>query len=60
MLEYGHSAATVSNQIASGQPLTFNSSKYFVRNGSGISQSTWIVGNVRLPPQTPLEDYNSV
>ena len=59
-LEYGNSYATVGNQIISGQPLTFNSSKYFVRNGSGITQSTWIVGNVRLPPQTPLEDFNSV
>ena len=59
-LEYGSSSATVANQIASGQPLTFNSSKYFVRNGSGITQSTWLIRNVRLPPQTPLEDYNSI
>jgi hypothetical protein len=59
-LEYGSSSATVANQIASGQPLTFNSSKYFVRNGSGIISTTWLVGNVRLPPETPLESYNSI
>ena len=59
-LEYGHSAATFTNQVCAGQPLTFNSSKYFVRNGSGIKQSTWIVGNVRLPPESVLESYNSI
>lgn len=59
-LEFGNSMATVANQIASGMPLTFNQSKYFVRNGSGVKQSTWIVGNVRLTPQTVLEDYNSI
>ncbi len=37
-----------------------NNSKYFVRNSDGISQCTYIVGNVRLIPENMLEQFNGV
>ncbi len=37
-----------------------NNSKYFVRNGDGIQQCTYIVGNVRLIPETIPEQFNGV
>jgi hypothetical protein len=46
--------------LTMGWPKTLNNSKYFVRNGDGISQCTYIVGNVRLIPETILEQFNGV
>ncbi len=43
-----------------GWPKTLNTSKYFVRNGHGISNCTYIVGVVRLIPETILEQFNGV
>ncbi len=43
-----------------GWPKTLNNSKYFVRNGDGISNCTYIVGNVRLIPETIPEQFNGV
>jgi hypothetical protein len=39
-----------------GWPKLLNNSKYFVRNGNGIQQYTYIVGNVRLILETIQEN----
>jgi hypothetical protein len=39
---------------------TLNYSKYFVRNGDGIDKCTYIVGAVRLIPESSLEQFNGV
>ena len=39
---------------------TLNNSKYFVRNGDGIDRCTYIVGAVRLIPETIPEQFNGV
>jgi len=41
--------------LTMGWPKTLNNSKYFVRNGDGIQQCTYIVGNVRLIPDNLME-----
>ena len=46
--------------LTMGWPKTLNNSKYFVRNGDGISNCTYIVGNVRLIPETIPEQFNGV
>ena len=38
--------------LTAGWPKLLNNSKYFVRNGDGIQTCTYIVGNVRLIPET--------
>jgi hypothetical protein len=43
-----------------GWPKTLNNSKYFVRNGDGIQQCTYIAGNVRLIPENIQEQFNGV
>ncbi len=43
-----------------GWPKLSNNSKYFVRNGDGISNCTYIVGNVRLITETIPEQFNGV
>jgi hypothetical protein len=39
---------------------TLNNSKYFIRNGDGIGTCTYIVGAVRLIPETVQEQFNGV
>jgi hypothetical protein len=46
--------------LTMGWPKTLNNSKYFLRNGDGISNCTYIVGNVRLVPETIQEQFNGV
>ena len=53
----GSSTATFQNQLASGKPILFNNSKYFVRNGDGIANGTWTIGNTRLNTETPQEQW---
>lgn len=37
-----------------------NNSKYFLRNGDGIQYGTYLVGAVRLVPESILEQFNGV
>ena len=46
--------------MTQGWGKTLNNSKYFVRNGDGIQTCTYIVGNVRLIPETIPEQFNGV
>jgi hypothetical protein len=58
--EYGTFTKSFPFLLTTGAPKTLNNSKYFVRNGDGISTGTYIVGNVRLIPETIPEQFNGV
>ena len=58
--EFGSYTKSFPFGITAGWPKTLNNSKYFVRNGDGIQQCTYIVGNVRLIPETIPEQFNGV
>ena len=58
--EFGTYLKSFPYGLTMGWPKTLNNSKYFVRNGDGISQCTYIVGNVRLIPETIPEQFNGV
>jgi hypothetical protein len=58
--EFGALSKTLNYAIHSGQPITLNNSKYFIRNGSGIKTCTWLCGNVRLAPENINEQFNGV
>ena len=58
--EYGTYLKSFPFGLNVGWPKLLNNSKYFVRNGDGIQQCTYIVGNVRLIPETIPEQFNGV
>lgn len=58
--EFGSYVKSFPFGLTMGWPKTLNNSKYFVRNGDGIQQCTYIVGNVRLIPETIPEQFNGV
>ena len=58
--EYGTYLKSFPFGLTVGWPKLLNNSKYFVRNGDGIQQCTYIVGNVRLIPETIPEQFNGV
>ena len=58
--EFGTYLKTFNHGLTAGWGRLLNNSKYFVRNGDGISTCTYIVGNVRLIPETIPEQFNGV
>jgi len=58
--EFGSYVKSFPFGLTMGWPKTLNNSKYFVRNGDGVKQCTYIVGNVRLIPETIQEQFNGV
>jgi len=58
--EYGTQLKTFNYALQLGVAKTLNNSKYFVRNGDGIDKCTYIVGAVRLIPETVQEQFNGV
>ena len=56
----GISSATFDNLKNNGQPIIFNNSKYFVRNGEGILNGTFTIGNTRLNTEVPQEMFESI
>ena len=58
--EWGTNAKTFKQAVLQGLPITFNQSKYFIRNGTQIKNARWAVGNVFFNYETPLEMYNGV
>ena len=58
--EYGSQYKTFNYALQLGVAKTLNNSKYFVRNGDGIDKCTYIVGAVRLIPETIQEQFNGV
>ena len=47
-------------QVRAGCRRLFNNSKYFVRNGSSITDCTWIVGNSRYPSRTVQQQFDGL
>ena len=58
--EWGTNAKTFKQAVTQGLPITFNQSKYFIRNGTQILNARWGVGNAFFNYETPLEMYNGV
>ncbi len=58
--EFGDLTKSLNYALNSGQPITLNNSKYFIRDGSGIKTCTWLCGNVRLAPENINEQFNGV
>ena len=58
--EFGTYLKSFNFGLTQGWGKTLNNSKYFVRNGDGIQTCTYIVGNVRLIPETVPEQFNGV
>ena len=58
--EFGTSLKSFNYALQLGVAKTLNNSKYFVRNGDGIDRCTYIVGAVRLIPETIPEQFNGV
>jgi hypothetical protein len=58
--EFGQSRATLANLIANGHAVTFNNSRFYLRNGSGLKNCAWKVGYNTLPSETIPEQFNQV
>jgi len=58
--EFGTHQKSFNYALTLGVAKTLNNSKYFVRNGDGIGSCTYIVGAVRLIPETIQEQFNGV
>ena len=58
--EYGSQFKTFNYALQLGVAKTLNNSKYYVRNGDGIDKCTYIVGAVRLIPESIPEQFNGV
>ena len=58
--EYGDFATTFRGAIQSGEPICFNQSKYFIRNGTTIRQCRWGIGSVNFNYETINEQFNGV
>ena len=58
--EFGTYLKIFNHGLTQGWGKTLNNSKYFVRNGDGINTCTYIVGNVRIIPETIPERFNGV
>ena len=51
---------TWESQVRSGLRRLFNNSRYYARNGSGIKECTWIVGNSRYPARNIQQQFNGL
>ncbi len=58
--EFGSYTKSFPFGLTMGWPKTLNNPKYFVRNGDEIDKCTYIVGNVRLIPESIPEQFNGV
>jgi hypothetical protein len=47
-------------QVRAGCRRLFNNSKYYVRNGSSITDCTWTVGNSRYPSKTVQQQFDAL
>ena len=55
----GAEANSASLLVDRGAQQTFNQSKYYQRDGKGVSTSTFTIGHVRLNPSNMIEQYNN-
>ena len=58
--EYGQADTTFRGAIIKGEPICFNQTKYFVRNGTSLKQCRWAIGNVYFNYETIPEQFSNV
>ena len=58
--EYGSASHTFRNSLLAAEPICFNQTKYFVRNGTSIKQCRWGIGNVYFNYETIPEQFYNV
>jgi hypothetical protein len=58
--EYGAADLTFRNAITKCEPICFNQTKYFVRNGTTLKQCRWAIGNVYFNYETIPEQFSNV
>jgi len=58
--EYGSSVQTFRSALTAGEPICFNQTKYFIRNGTTLKQCRWGIGNVYFNYETIPEQFSNV
>jgi hypothetical protein len=58
--EYGSAVFTYRNALLAAEPICFNNTKYFVRNGTTIKNCRWGIGNVYFNYENIPEQFNNV
>ena len=58
--EYGYADSTFRSAITKCEPICFNQTKYFVRNGTSIKQCRWGIGSVYFNYETIPEQFYNV
>jgi hypothetical protein len=58
--EIGLTRATWESQVRAGCKRLFNNSRYFARNGTSVTDCTWIVGNSRYPSRTVQQQFDGL
>ena len=56
----GQSKYTFEGQVKNGCRRLFNNSRYFARNGTSVTDCTWIVGNSRYPSRTVQQQFDGL
>ena len=57
---YGLTKYTFEGQVKAGCKRLFNNSRYFARNGSSVTDCTWIVGNSRYPSKNIQQQFDAL
>ena len=60
MAELGDASKTFRYNLLSGEPIIFNQSKYFIRNGTSLKQCRWGIGNVYFNYETIPDQFSNV
>lgn len=56
----GQTKYTWEAQVRAGNRRLFNNSRYFARNGTSITDCTWVVGNSRYPSRTLQQQFDGL
>jgi hypothetical protein len=56
----GKTQYTWEAQVRAGNRRLFNNSRYFARNGTSVTDCTWIVGNSRYPSRTLQQQFDGL
>ena len=60
MAELGDASKAFRYNLLSGEPIIFNQSKYFIRNGTTLKNCRWGIGNVYFNYETIPEQFSNV
>jgi hypothetical protein len=58
--EYGNADKTFRYSLMAAEPICFNQTKYYVRNGTTLKQCRWAIGNVYFNYETIPEQFSNV